>query len=84
MEVSSIVIVIGLAANLLAVVSGFVTLIRRIEDSGNWRGVVQTTLDSHTKRLDKHGVTISEHERWIARHEGASGGPNGGLRREGV
>ena len=69
---ATVVILVGLAANLVAVVTGFATLIRRIEDSGKWRGTVETMLDSHAKRLERHGGLLGEHDRWIARHEGAS------------
>lgn len=74
MDQGTVVIIIAVAANLVATVTGVVALLNRISEEGRWRGKIDTKVRAHCDDIRQLKITAQDHEKRISKHEGELGG----------
>ena len=69
-----IVVIVAVAANLVSTMIGLLWIANKIDQSGHWRGSVDTTLKEHSRLLGNHGAWLNDHEKRLSNHEGEAKG----------
>ena len=66
----SIILIVGISANLVATIGGVIAMANKLEDRAKWQGWADTKIKSHCRTVSKNGVQLLDHERRISTVEG--------------
>lgn len=66
----NILVASGFVLTIVSILVGFMQLNKKVEETGYWRGKVETKLEAHDEALAAHCSLLHDHDTWIQRHTG--------------